>query len=441
MVIIVTICSWNIQWGGKRWQSIVQSDGKGYYAYLPAIFIYHDLNFGFFEKIEMEYYSVNTYYDYRGTHNHQTIDKYYSGSAIAMLPFFLIAHGLSLVNEMPADGYSKIYPIFVNIAAIFYLFIGLVFLRRILKKFEASDWQTALILVAITFGTNLFYYSFSEPALSHIYSFAFINLFVYYFIKFKDEKRLKWLLLTSASLGMIVLIRPVNILVVAALPFITGNLNDLKQIASFIFKKTKWLIASLVLFFTITFIQNILYKIECGDFFVDSYPGESFYWSHPQLFNILFSYKKGLFLYTPMFFISLAGFIYLFRNNKFRFYSLFIFLLVITYVFSSWWCWYYGGSFSGRPYVEYIFAFALLLLFSIKLLEKKSVLRKIYISMIVLLIAVCQLQTYQYRYYFIHWSNMDKEHYWRVFMRVDLIKKNENPNKDLLNSPQYLQKK
>ena len=61
--------------------------------------------------------------------------------------------------------------------------------------------------------------------------------------------------------------------------------------------------------------------------------------------------------------------------------------------------------------------------------------------MIVLLIAVCQLQTYQYRYYFIHWSNMDKEHYWRVFMRVDLIKKNENPNKDLLNSPQYLQKK
>ena len=45
---------------------IIEADAKGYYAYLPAVFIYHDLNFGFYKNIELEtYYNPNLYCDYR----------------------------------------------------------------------------------------------------------------------------------------------------------------------------------------------------------------------------------------------------------------------------------------------------------------------------------------------------------------------------------------
>lgn len=93
IMLITTIVSSNFNWGNKHWKGIVEADGKGYYAYLPAIFIYKDLNFGFFDEIEKEkYYNKNLYYDYRADTNGKTINKYYCGTALAELPFFLIAH-------------------------------------------------------------------------------------------------------------------------------------------------------------------------------------------------------------------------------------------------------------------------------------------------------------------------------------------------------------
>jgi hypothetical protein len=208
IIIALTVASSaNIQWGGNHWRDIVESDGKGYYAYLPALFIYHDLNFGFFEKTEKDYYNVNTYYDYRTNHNGRMIDKYYVGSAVAMLPFFFAADLVCHLSGLPADGYSKPYPVFINLAAIFYLFTGLIFLVRILRKHHASEFQVSLIMAAITFGTNLFYYTVCEPAMSHIYSFAFVNAFVYFLMNFCEEKKIKWLMLTCMALGMITLIR------------------------------------------------------------------------------------------------------------------------------------------------------------------------------------------------------------------------------------------
>ena len=73
----MTFVSSNLNWGKDHWKGILEADAKGYYAYLPAIFIYHDLNFGFFEKIEKEqYYDKNLYYDYTAGSNGKRINKY-----------------------------------------------------------------------------------------------------------------------------------------------------------------------------------------------------------------------------------------------------------------------------------------------------------------------------------------------------------------------------
>ena len=80
----------NNNWGGNNWVDILESDAKGYYAYLPAFIIYKDINFGHFDEIEKEkYYNENIFYDYRLSHNNKTLNKYFVGTAILQLPFFV----------------------------------------------------------------------------------------------------------------------------------------------------------------------------------------------------------------------------------------------------------------------------------------------------------------------------------------------------------------
>ena len=421
ILIITTWVSSNLNWGKNKWTDIIESDGKGYYAYLPAIFIYNDLNFGFFDSIEKEkYYNPNLFYDYRSGANGKSINKYYCGTALAELPFFLIAHNLSPYFKCEQDGYTKLYPILINIAAIFYLLIGVFFLNKTLTIYQIGEWQKSLTLFAAVFGTNLFYYVISEPGMSHAYSFTFVSAFIFYTKKYISTFEKKFLFAIAASYGMIVLVRPVNGLILFAIFFLAENFSQLKKIFTQFLKSKVYFLFSILIFLSIIFIQLLIYKISTGNFFIYSYGDEKFNFFHPHFFDILFSYKKGLFLYTPMYFISLAGLLFLWKCSKFEFYSWLGFFILITYIFSSWWMWFYGGSFSSRVYVDYIPLFMILLGISLNRIKLKK-LKTIFVSAIVILIMICQIQTYQYRYYQIHWADMTKEKYWNTFLRIDKL--------------------
>ncbi len=379
------------------------------------------MNFGFFDKIEKEkYYDENRYYDYRSGANGKVINKYYCGTALSQLPFFLIAHSISYFANYEMDGYTKYYPILINISAIFYLLIGLFYLNSILKTYKISEWHRVLTLFAAVFGTNLFYYTVGEPAISHINSFAFVSMFFYFSKKYFTAYNKKYILLLAIILGIIILIRPINGLIVLILPFAAGNFKSLRKGFTTAFNHKIFLLYSFVVMCAIVFIQLIIYKISAGQFIIYSYGQEGFNFLSPHIIDILFSYKKGLFLYTPLYLLSFAGCYFLWKSSKFEFYSWLGFFVLITYVFSSWWMWFYGGSFSSRVYVEYIPFFMILLAISFERIESKLH-KRLFISLVILLIVVCQIQTFQYRYYDIHWVDMTKEKYWDVFLRIDRL--------------------
>lgn len=417
IIVLMTAISSNINWGKERWRGIVEADGKGYYAYLPAIFIYHDLNFGFFDHIEKEkYYNPNRYYDYRANSGTgEYINKYYSGTALAELPFFLIAHGLTITTDGDSDGYSKYYMVFVNIAALFYLFLGLFYLRKTLIAYGIPRWVISVTLVATVFATNLFVYTVVDTGLSHVFSFGFISAFVYFSKKYFDSPSAKALPLLALLLGIIVLIRPINLLILLSWPFLAGSLQSLTDGLKFALNSYKHLILSCVIFGIIVSIQLVIYKISTGRFIVYSYQEEGFNFLDPHIIDILFSYKKGLFLYTPMYLLAMFGLIPIFKKNKFAAISWMGFFVIITYIFSSWWMWYYGGSFSSRVYVEFLPLFMILFAFLLAEAKTKS-LRIALLSLTFVLLAICQIQTFQYRYYEIHWDQMTKEKYWEVFL-------------------------
>ena len=411
------VISSNLNWGKDNWKGILESDAKGYYAYLPAVFIYQDLNFGFLEEIQEKYPAPHLDYDYRAGANGARINKYYVGTALLQLPFFATAHWLTKLTGGDADGYSKWYLISVNIAALFYLFIGLLYLRKTLSSFKLAEIWIALLLFATTFGTNLFVYSAVEPGMSHVFSFALISLWIYQLrmIQLQNDFR-RWIALALIS-GLIIVVRPVNVLVFLGLPFVIGDRNDFLQIVKGLFSKPQYFLLLIPAAALFPFIQLSIYKFSAGSWWVYAYGQETFNFADPNFVKILFSYKKGLFLYTPLYLLSFVGLIPLWSKDRFRFWSWWFFFLVITYVFSSWWMWFYGGSFSSRVYVEYLPFFMLLFSFSFKFLKNRK-LRMGLAFAACLLIILCQIQSYQYRYYIIHYSEMNQEKYWDNFLRL-----------------------
>jgi hypothetical protein len=53
------------------------------------------------------------------------------------------------------DGYSKSYQLSVGIAALLYWLLGIIGLIKIARIFEVNNFSIALVLTAISVGTNL----------------------------------------------------------------------------------------------------------------------------------------------------------------------------------------------------------------------------------------------------------------------------------------------
>ena len=420
IIILIAITSvWvssNLNWGKGKPQTIIKADGKGYYGYLPAVFIYNDLNFNFIEEYEKgKYFNKNLYYKYVREANGRRFNRYFAGTAIPMTPFFLIAHGISKIVGLPDDGYADLYHICINIAAIFYLVIALLFFGKVLDRFGISALNKALSYLVIYFGTNWFYWVNLEPAVSHVYSVAFVPIFIYYFLKFIDNRSYKHLVISALTIGLLVLIRPINVLCVIMLPMFFGSGKKFWSAINLVIASPKYLITAVVLPLLVISIQLVIYKIQVGQFFIYSYQDEGFVFWHPEIINFLFSYKKGLFVYTPVLVLGSGGFLFWYRYSKWSLLSGLFFLAVIIYVLSSWHMWWYGGGFGTRVMIDYYIVWLLPIAFLLN--NVKGIIRKLVIGFFTLMVVFVQYQPCQYRYYIIHWDGPTAAEYWDVFLK------------------------
>jgi hypothetical protein len=406
----------NIRLTNHFWKYSIISDGRGYYAYLPAVFIYNDLHFGFYDNVDNEFSDAHNRADYRTIVNGQSINKYFCGTALLQTPFFLAAK-LSGALVADSSGYSKHYIVFMHIGALFWLGFGLISLRLFLLRHHAAPVLATVVCLVILFGTNLFYYAVAEPMMSHVYSFALISGFLLQSNKWMQEGKPLQLTLLAALLGLIILVRPVNGIIFLWLFVEAGSVSKLLSRIREAFNKPVNVMVSVFIFAGILFIQPLIWKVQTGSFFIDAYGQEGFRFDTFHFPDFLFSYRKGLFVYVPLTLLALAGLVPLYRQNRIKAIHVGVFLLVVIYLLSSWWMWYYGGSFGPRVMIEYLPVFALLLFSLFNALKNK--IPQISVAAITLLIvAFCQFQTLQYRYEIIHWSEMSKEKYWDVFLQL-----------------------
>ena len=86
------------------YQKPITGDAEAYYAYLPAIFIYGDLDYTFTKEIEAKHYVSGRSKSFVIEVDGEKVNKTFPGLALLYLPFFLIAHGLAMLFDLDADG-------------------------------------------------------------------------------------------------------------------------------------------------------------------------------------------------------------------------------------------------------------------------------------------------------------------------------------------------
>ena len=262
------------------------------------------------------------------------------------------------------------------------------------------------------------HYTYYDPSFSYIYSFFAITAFLYFSKKYILQKKNVDLIFVSVFLGIIILIRQINGLIIFFVPFISGSFYELRNVISSTVKKPILVLKAVVIIVLILSVQAVLWYIETGHFFVYSYQGEGFNFMKPAFGKVLFSYKKGLFVYAPLLFLSLAGLYFLaMKKDLFQFFMWIGFFLLLTYIISSWWSWSYGASFGHRAYVDFYSIFFIPLAFSFQFTQKWW--KWAFIILCTLTIPLNLIQTKQYRSYILHWGDMNKQGYWKVFLHLE----------------------
>ena len=399
---------------------IIISDGKAYYAYLPAVLIYHDMEFNFIEYYEEKYYpdDESVFKEFRFKFGGETVNKAFPGLALLMLPFFLIAHFLSLITGFNPDGYSIIYQYAIGFSAFFYFWLGLYFLKKLLAATGARQNVAAVIIFLIAFGTNIIYYTICEGSMNHVYSFSIITIFLYSVKKHLEDFKICRLIFASFLYGLIIAIRPVNALIIIAIPLIAGNMSSVRNLISTIFRDKNKLLYMIFAFSVMPLLTMLLWYVQTGRLLVYSYGDEGFNFSGPHFFQILFSFNKGWFVYTPLALISMAGFFYLFKRNKFGFWWILAFYLIFIYITSSWWCWHYTSNFSQRVFIDIYAIVALMLFYFYLMIKKNRLLKKAMVVIVLLFVGLNCLQFYQHYKYIFPPGTIDFEKYKNSFTRL-----------------------
>jgi hypothetical protein len=355
--LLITVDSW-------KEHRVTKYDVFGYYLYLPATFIYHDLAGLSFVPAAIDHYQLTN----RGNPAHplgnyevsraQTepdryVIKYTMGLSILYSPFFGAAHLYTkYFSSYSPDGFSPPYQVAAFIAGFAYALLGLVLLRRFLRHYF-SEGLTALLLIVVYCGTNYLCYAVQRGLYSHNFLFVLHTGTLLLTRSWLQRPHWRYALGLAFTIGLAVLIRPTEI-IVGLVPLLLGvaSVSDLRERLGFLFRH--W--GQLVLFGAgvgLVWLPQLLYWHHMsGHWAYDSYPGETFNFWHPRLKSGIYSFNNGWLTYTPVMVLAILGIGVLWWRRRGLFWLSGSYLALHLWISYSWWCWWYMDSFGSRAMVQ-----------------------------------------------------------------------------------------
>lgn len=227
------------------------------------------------------------------------------------------------------------------------LIIGMIFLI-IYNLYKRTD--IALIISYIA--------GFSLPILLHVnhvatdITSALIFLFVFYILYFSEKRYFLFSFLAIFAIWLH--IRNIPLILIFILLYIFYNRHNKKSVILVLF-------FNIINFILLLIVNKLIYGVylpkqadTAGNFLA----GFNFKILN-GLTGILFDQEFGLFFYSPIFILFLAGFYILFKTNKKLFIDLLFILLPYLIFISAWGEWRGGGGASARFLIPVIICFIL----------------------------------------------------------------------------------
>jgi hypothetical protein len=425
LVTLILICSFitayrvaNVSDRETSW------DVLGYYLYLPATFIYHQpmLNdIEWLKKINAEKDLTGTLYQVSTNDQGEPMYFFLMGMSLFYLPFFLFGHFLAGLLGFPADGFSLPYQYALVIGGIIYTIIGLIYLRKNLRNFF-SERISALVMIIIVFGTNYIHHLTLKNLETVNMLFMLVNIILWNTIKWHESYKFKNLAAIGIGSALTALVKPSEIFVVL-LPLLWNvtSIDTFKEKIAMFWRRRKQVLGVIGISFLVALPQLLYWYFKTGHLLYDSYknPGVGLDIFSPHIINILFSYRKGWLLYTPVMVFALIGWYFLFKENRKIFFATVSYFLVSFYIISSWSEWWYGAAFSGRPMITLYPILALCLgYFFLFLKNKKRIFKIAFGAVVVFFIFLNQFQWWQLKHYILDPYRTTKEYYWATFLKT-----------------------
>jgi len=394
---------------------VTQWDALGYYQYLPAVFIYHDIG----RQTWLE--GVDSVYQVSGGHLYQVTDlpngnratKYFCGLALLQAPFFAVGHAVAGVTGAAQDGFSPPYQWAIALSPLFYVILALFLLRAVLLRYF-KDAVVAITLLLLVLATNAIQYISVDNAQTHGYLFALYAAQVYFTQRWHERPSAWYALAIGGLIGLATVSRPTEALML----FIPLLWNTHEKEAS----REKWAlvrahlpqVAAAAFAGFIAFFPQLLYwKVVTGSWVYDV--GSKWDFLNPH-WRVLFGGEKGWFIYTPITIFLVLGLFFM-RRQPWR-KSVLVFTLLNIWVIIAWHDWHYGGSYSSRALVQ---SYPVLALPFAALLERALASRWkwLMLGLCGYLLAVNLFQIKQYNNTVIHYDRMNFAAYWAVYLDAE----------------------
>jgi len=404
--------------------NILSWDTFGYYLFLPATFIHHDPAIRDVEWIHeaiAAYNSTGTFYQAQQQPEGGWVLKYPMGLAVLWTPFFLAGHAVAAATDAPMDGFSAPYQWAIILGMLVYALIGLVMLRRVLLQFF-SDTIAAAVIALVVMGTNYVHQALYSTGMPHLFLFTLYAGVLWHTITWHRSHQVADVIKLAVLMGLLALARPSEAVCVL-IPLLAGLVRPAlwKERWAVLWQWRKHLLLVVVIMLAIGAPQLLYWKWLTGKLLYMSYnnPGEGFEFLHPYTWEVLFSFRKGWFIYTPIMAVAGVGLFLLKRSVPLLQWSIIAFFAINLYVVSSWSCWWYADSFGQRALVQSYAVMALPLGAVLEWLRGRAwIWRTAAITVLLGFTALNLFQIHQGTLGLIHTSRMTWPGYKAVFART-----------------------
>jgi hypothetical protein len=331
-------------WKSQRWLLLlfllslpllnpwVRGDGVGYYAFARAPLIEHSLDF------QHDYQSANSSFRdarldenglpksiFRTVTGH--LDNHFTvGPAILWAPFLLVAHAGVLLaraagSNVAADGFSAPYRIAMALGTAIYGFLAILLAVRIARQYVDERWA-ALAAVAVWWASSLPVYMYFNPSWSHAHSAFAVALFLWYWHETRRGRSAPQWCILGVIVGLMLNVYYANFLVLVVLLVEAirqysvawfgnsqGSTQDGLTAPKLGSRHGLFAVIVIACFLPTLVTRAIIY----GGAFESGYlPLRTWAWKSPYFLAVLFSSDHGLFVWTPLLLLSVAG-LFVFR--------------------------------------------------------------------------------------------------------------------------------